>query len=162
MTGDYPNEVFVDAADISAKRVEKDRERKATEKAKASRQKSKYSHHDNSVAACRAYTRHDGLVEPEDIENDILLEYLDQLKMSYHSAKVVVSTQEKALIEEQTLEQSNCSFWAEEITKRITASHVGSIAKMKKNYKKEEQGEGVTVQYLQGKPNCNVWDSNGR
>ena len=37
MTGDYPNEVFVDAADLSAKRIEKDWERKATEKAKASR-----------------------------------------------------------------------------------------------------------------------------
>ena len=136
MTGDYPNEVFVDAADLSAKSAEKDRERKATDKAKASRRKSKYSHHDNSVAARRAYTRPDGLVEPEYIENDILPEHLDQLKMSYYSAKVVVSTQEKDLIEEQTREQSNCSFWAEERTKRITASRIGSIAKMKKTTKR--------------------------
>ena len=137
MTGDYPNEVFVDAADLSAKRVEKDRERKATEKAKVSRQKSKYSHHDNSVAARRAYTRHDGLVEPDDIENDILPEYLDQLKTSYYSVKVVFSSQEKDLIEEQTREQSNCYFWAEERAKRFTASRVGSIAKMKKKTTKK-------------------------
>ena len=39
--------------------------------------------------------------------------------MSYYTAKVVVSTQEKALIEEQTREQSNCSFWAEERTKEL-------------------------------------------
>ena len=134
MTGDYPNEVFVDAADLSAKRVEKDRERKATVKAKASRRKSKYSHHDNSVTARRAYTRHDGLVETEDIENDILPEYLDQLKMSYYSAKVI-STYEKDLIEEQSREQSNCSLWAEDLTERITASRVGSIARMKKTTK---------------------------
>ena len=136
VTVDYPNEIFVDAADLSAKRVEKDRVRNATEKTKASGRKSKYSHHDNSVAACRAYTRHDGLVEPEYIENDVLPEYLDQLKTSYYSAKVVVSTQEKDLIEEQTREQSNCFVWAEERTKRITASCVGSITKMKKKLQK--------------------------
>ena len=150
MTGDYPNEVFVDAADISAKRVEKDRERKATENSKASRQKVKYSHHNNSVAARRAYIRHDGLVEPDDIENDISPEYLDQLKTSYYAAKVVVSTQEKALIEEQTREQSNSSFWAEERTKRITASRVGSIAKMKKTTKKSNKVKELLYSTFRG------------
>ena len=40
--------------------------------------------------------------------------------------------------------------------------HLQDVKKAEKNYKKEQQGEGVTVQYLQGKQSYNLWDSYGR
>ena len=51
MTGSSANEVFVNAANSSEKRVEKDGKRKSSEKAKECRRRSKYSQNDDSIAA---------------------------------------------------------------------------------------------------------------
>ncbi len=51
MTGNSANEVFVNAANSSEKRVEKDEKRKSSQKAKECRRKSKYSQNDDSIAA---------------------------------------------------------------------------------------------------------------
>ena len=51
-----PNKVYEDATDLSVKRVEKDRKRKATEEAKGSRRRDKYMRKDDSTAARRVAT----------------------------------------------------------------------------------------------------------
>lgn len=134
MTGSPANEVFIDAADSSVKRAKKDRERKSTEKSKKSRQKNKYQN-DNSIAACKAYARRDGNIELDEVD-DISPEHLDDLKKSFYATQVVVSAEDRENIEQCTRQQSGSSFWLEERAKRITASHVGSIAKMRKTTKR--------------------------
>ncbi len=74
-----PNKIFTDTADRSAKRVEKDRKRKDTDRAKESRRRSKYIRiDDNSAAARSAYSRHDGGLSPEEVNDDIPSEQLNQ------------------------------------------------------------------------------------
>ncbi len=72
MTGDYPNPIFIDTADLSAKEVESDMKCELMDKAKESRRKSKYHHQDNSIAARKADAQHDGCIELNDMENDVL------------------------------------------------------------------------------------------
>ena len=76
MTGFPASQVFVDTAESSAKKADKDRKRKATEEAKDSWQRSKYSRNDNSIAARNAYSRHDNGIEPDDIINDVSVSHI--------------------------------------------------------------------------------------
>ena len=57
ITSTSPNKIFSTAADQSAKKVEADRKRKASEKAKESRRRSKYMQLDDTIAARTAYNR---------------------------------------------------------------------------------------------------------
>ena len=59
MTGNSANEVFTDAAKLASKVAEENRKRKSTQKSKERGRASKYSKKDNSVAARKAYSRHD-------------------------------------------------------------------------------------------------------
>ncbi len=72
MTSDH---IYIDAADLYAKKAESERKRKSVDKAKESWRKSKYCHQDNSIAARKAYAQHDGFTEPDDMENNVSLEY---------------------------------------------------------------------------------------
>ena len=54
MAWDSPYKVYKNAKDLSVKKVEKDRKRKATEEAKESRRQRKYMRKDDSTAARRA------------------------------------------------------------------------------------------------------------
>ena len=103
MTSTSPNKIFTDAADRSAKRVETDRKRKATDEAKESRRRSKYIRvDDNSAAARSAYSRHDGGISPEEVNDDIPSEQLEQLKTSFYTTKVVITEEEARDIEKTT------------------------------------------------------------
>ena len=134
MVGGTANEVYINAAETSAKRAVKDLERKSTKKSKENRRRNKYSKVDNSIAARKAYSRHDNITEPDDITDDISPENLDELKQSFYMTQVFVVTNED--IEECTREQGNCDLWKEERMKRVTASHVGGILKMRKATKR--------------------------
>lgn len=136
MTGHPANEVFTRTAESSAKRAEKDRERKSKQESKDSRRRAKYSQNDNSVAARKAYSRHDDLIEPDDIISDITPEELEAVKESFYATQVAASKEDIANIEECTREQGGCDVWKKERIKRITASNVGSISKMKKTTKR--------------------------
>lgn len=124
MTNSLPNQVFIDTVESSAKKVETTRKRKATEKAKESRRRS------NSIAASKAYSRHDNDIEPDDITDDASSKYLDKLKNTY-TTHVAVTTEQANNTEQETQEQSGSDLWIRERTKRITASRVGGILKMK-------------------------------
>ena len=107
-----------------------------TDQAKEKRRQSKYSRFDESDAARRAYSRHDDGVQPDDVTDDVPPEHLVELKDSYYSTKVVVSKEEAQDIEMDTREQSYSDLWKAERLKRITASKVGTIAKMLKKTKR--------------------------
>ena len=77
-------------ADRSAKRIAKDRKRKATSKAKDSRRRSKYIRIDNTAAASSAYSRHAGGISPEEVDDDIPSDQLEQLKTN---TKVAITVQ---------------------------------------------------------------------
>ena len=136
MTSTSPNEVFSTVAERSATRVEKDRKRKATDKAKESRRRSKYIRIDDTAAARSAYSRHDGGISPEEVHDDIPSDQLQQLQTSYYKTKVAITEEEARDIEKSTRDQADNEQWMIERRKRLTASRVGSIAKMKKTTKK--------------------------
>ena len=132
MTNTSPNQVFLDAAESSAKKADNDRKRKATEEAKEQRRKSKYTKVDNTAAARKAYTRHDDGIAPDNVSDDITPDYLEYMKMSFYNTKVVVTNEECKDIEKTTRQQSENEKWMIERRKRITASRVGGIAKYNK------------------------------
>ena len=101
-----PNSVYTEVAQSTAMKAENQRKRKATDESKRRRRESKYSRTDNSVAAKKAYSRHDGDVIPDDVVDDVSEEHLRELKESYYNNKVVVSKQEMERIEQNTKEQS--------------------------------------------------------
>lgn len=143
LTGSDPNETFVKAAMENEKKVLKDRKRKSSEEAKKNRKKRKYAKSkDDSLSAKLAYSRHDDGVQPEDVMDDIPSEHLQRLKKEYYHAHVVVNKETAQAIELSTKEQSRATsstgeqVWYAERQKRITASKVGGIAKMRKNTKR--------------------------
>lgn len=137
MTGFPASQVFVDTAESSAKKADKDRKRKATEEAKDSQRRSKYSRNDNSIAARKAYSHHDYGIEPDDKINDVSPEYLEEMKTSFFNTRVTVTKEKSDDIERDTRQQRDSELWMIERTKRITASRVGGIVKMKKKIPRE-------------------------
>ena len=79
-----PNRAFIDAAEASAKRVVKDRQRKNTEAANERRRRSKYTT-DDTTAARSSYSRHDDGTTPEEVTDDITPEHLENLKDSHYT-----------------------------------------------------------------------------
>ena len=125
MTTLPPNPVFTDAAERSSKRWLSDKKRKATDWVKAKRRKSKYTRIDNTAAARRAYSRHDGGVLPEESDDDVSPDHLKQLKDGFYKTKVAVTPEEAKTIEKQTSDQADNEEWMMERRKRITASNLG-------------------------------------
>lgn len=143
------NVIYQIAAETSAKKASRDRKRKATEKAKESRRKSKYSKTDNSSAACKAYSRHEG-IQPDDVCDDVSLEHLQQLKDGFYKTKVTLTRDEARNLEIQTKDQVYSEMWKEERLKRITASSVGGICKMKKTTKRSKKVEELLYNRFRG------------
>ena len=135
MTKAPANQVFVHASQTDSEKLEKDRKRKATEKAKENRRKSKYARIDNSRQAKKAYVHNDENTRPEEVVDDVSPEYLEELKSGYYETKVIISEEEASAIERETREQHGSELWRTERKKRITASVVGSITKMKQTTK---------------------------
>ena len=126
-------------SDLSAKKLSKDNKRKATDTVKAKQRKSKYTRLENTTAARRAYSRHDGGILPDKITDDILQKNLEQLKYSFYETKVVITREEARTIEVKTRDQADCEMWKSERRKRITTSKIGSIAKMREKTKRSNK-----------------------
>ena len=69
------NIVYKTTAKVSARIAERDKKRKATDKAKESRRKNKYPKNYNSIATRKAYSRHDG-IQPDEVTEDVSSEHL--------------------------------------------------------------------------------------
>lgn len=159
LTGSNPSETFVAAATENEKKVLKDRKRKSSEEAKKNRKKRKYAKSkDDSQSAKLAYSRHDGGVQPDDVMDDIPSEHLQRLKTEYYHAHVVVDEKTAHEIEQSTREQSRATsstgtgeqLWYAERQKRITASKVGGIAKMRKTTKRANKVKQMLYSKFQG------------
>ncbi len=150
MTHYPPNEVFVDSAKHSAKRLCADKKRKATEEVRKKRRMSKYNKSQDSTAARKAYSRHDGGIAPDDIAEDISVESLEQLKSSFYQARVIVSHEQAIEVESRTRGQADSEEWAVERRVRITASRVGGICKMREKTKRSNKVREMLYSMFRG------------
>ena len=150
MTESEVNPVYQNVAEKSKQKIANDRKRKSTPEAKERRRKSKYSKEDNSVSALKAYNRRDGGIEPEEVMEDISPETLEDLKTSFYSTKVTVTEEEAQNIAANTAAQGQSEEWAKERRKRLTASVVGGILKMKSVTKKSKKVESLLYSKFHG------------
>lgn len=150
MTQSSPNKVFIDTAERSAKIADKDRKRKATEEVKEKRRKSKYARTDDTTAARRAYSRHDGGITPDEVIQDVSPERLEELKSSFYQSNVVITRDEAEKIEQQTRDQADNKEWKHERRKRVTASRAGGIAKMKNSTKRSSKVKDMLYSIFNG------------
>ena len=150
-TGSPPNKVFTNAAENSAKILEQNRKRKATEEAKEKRRRSKYTKlGDNSVAARRAYSRHDDGILPDEVMDNITPEELEEKKTQWFQTHVVLTTEAASEIEQQTRNQSDSDKWRAERRKRLTASRTGRIIKMRPKTKRSKRVEEFLYSVFKG------------
>lgn len=143
------NSVYEATTELSIKNANRDRKRKGTDLAKENRRKNKYSKTDNSVAARKAYSRHEG-IQPDEASEDISKEHLGELKDSFYKTKVVLTPEEAKDLEVQTQNQADSELWIQERKKRITASNVGGICKMMKKTKRSKKVEALLYSRFKG------------
>ena len=117
MTTISPNQVFIDTAERSAKKLLSDNKRKVTEKVKSKRRKSKYTLFPDTPAARRAYSQHDGGITPDEVTEDISKESLDKLMSRFYETKVVITSEEAKDIEIRTRDQGISDEWKSETCK---------------------------------------------
>ena len=117
---------------------------------KAKRHKSKYSHKDNSVAARKAYSRHDNEIEPDDVTDDVSPDILEEMKRNYFETNVALTKEEAMEIESATRDQAGNDQWRNERRKRITASKVGGIIKMRKATKRSSRVKELLYSTFRG------------
>ena len=102
-----PNKVFCNTAERSAKKASNEKKQKSTEEVKTRRRMSRYSRTGESSEARKAYSRHDDGLLPEEIDDDISPEHLEELKKSYET-KVIVTPEEAIKIQQDTRDQADC------------------------------------------------------
>ena len=140
MTG-TENSTYKCYSQATQKKREIDSKRKATNENIEKYRKSIYAKLDDSAKARKAYSRHDNGIVPEDVTPDISPEYLEQLKISFYENEVSVQNQQIQEIELNTPTQNETAAWMLERLerlerqKRITASNIGEIVKMRKSTK---------------------------
>ena len=112
MTNSSPNQVFIDTAEHSAKKLTLDKKRKARDDVKVKRCRSEYTRTENDSNAPRsAYSRHDVGTLPDEYDDDVSQDYLEQLKTGFCTTKVVVTLEEAKEIEKQTQDQADNEQW---------------------------------------------------
>ncbi len=84
----YSQQRFLDAAEVSAKKAEKDKKENGNTKIKGEQENYMYAKHDNTAAACRAYSRSNAVVQPDDIGGEVSPELLQDLKKNYFDKQV--------------------------------------------------------------------------
>ena len=161
MTSSSPNKIFTNTATHSVKQSVNDKKRKATKQSQEKRRRSKYARLDDTTAARRAYSRHDGGIAPDQVTEDISPYSLEGLKSSFYQTKVVITREDAHKIEQQTRNQEDNEYWKCERRKKLTASTVGGIAKMKETTKRSKNVKIFCIVHLweRGHP---LWFGYGR
>ncbi len=136
LTKSTPNSVFQQQPKKQKGGMKKNATRQSQDDVKAKRRQSKYTRKDNSAAARKAYSRHDNDMEPDDLTDDVSPDILKEMKNRYFKANVAVSKEEAIEIEKTTKEQAGNDRWRNERKKRLTASKVGGILKMRTTTKR--------------------------
>ena len=107
MTNRSPSKVFSHAVQQSAKKASYEKKHKATERVKKQRRMRKYLQKYETAQVRKAYSRHDGGLSPDDIDDDISPEHLAELKKGYYKTKVIVTSERAKEIEHETREQAD-------------------------------------------------------
>ena len=76
--------------------------------------------------------------------------HLEPLKKRFYEIQVVVTDEEAVFIAQQTKEQVDSEVWFAERRKRLTASTVGSIAKMRATTKRAKRVESLLYSKFRG------------
>ena len=150
MTHSPPNQMFLDAAESSARKADNDHKRKATEEAKGRQRKAKYTKLDNTASVHKAYSRHDDGIIPDEVSEDVPPDYLEDMKISYYNTHVSVTIAESKEIGRSTRTQSESEQWKMERRKRITASRVGGIAKTRSTTKRSKRVQEMLYSTFRG------------
>ena len=134
VTSRSPNDVFKTNSLTLLKQTDNDRKRKSTEQAKQQRKKAKFTtKDDDDVNSRRAYSRHDGTIEVDDVHVDLPVCDLQDLMVQYYRANVMVNESKATSIQLTTMKHSSDSkslaLWIEERRLRVTSSNVGAIAR---------------------------------
>ena len=87
---------------------------------------------------------------------------MEELKDSFYTTQVAVTTEEIKRIEQCTREQSGRELWKEERIKRITASNVGAISKMRKTTKRSGKEKELLYSTFTGSRATRLWHPYGR
>jgi len=139
ITGNLPNDVFEAKSLALQKQTNSDRKRKASEEAKQQRKKAKFTSSDDDVNSRRAYSRHDGTVEVDDVPADLPPSDLQDLMIRYYRANVMINETKARSIQLTTTKHSSDSrslaLWNEERRLRVTSSNVGTIARRRSTTK---------------------------
>ncbi len=151
MTHSSPAKIFQDASQRSVKKASSEKERTAKDSIKQQRRMRKVTQKKESCKGRKAYARHDDGVSPCDFHDDVSSEHLEILKMSFYEAKVVqVTSGEISHIQEQTKAQTDSDVWTAELRKRLTASIVGGIIKMRSTTKRATKVENLLYKKCKG------------
>ena len=139
VTGNAPNDEFKAKSLALLKQTNNDRKRKASEVVKQQRKKAKFTSNDDNVNSRRAYNRHDGIVEVDDVHADLPPSDLQDLMVCYYRANVMINESKATSIQLPTMKHSSDSkssaLWNEERRLRVTSSNVGTIAKRRSTTK---------------------------
>ena len=87
---------------------------------------------------------------PDNVCDDASSQILEDMKTTFFKKQVVVMEKEKEEIETKTRGQSDNEMWRNERRKRLTASKVGMIAKMRKNTKTKNKVEQLLYSRFKG------------
>ena len=91
ITGNAPNEIFEAKSQTLLKKTTHDRKRKASETVKEQRKKRKFTSNDDDINSRRAYSRHDGIIEVDDVHADLPPSDLQDLMACHYRTNVVVT-----------------------------------------------------------------------
>lgn len=87
------------------------------------------------------HRRHNGGLSPGGEDDGISPEHLEELKKGFYETKEVVNSEEAIEVEKQTRDQTDSQEWISERRKRLTASVVGGIAKLRSTCRRKKGGE---------------------
>ncbi len=82
--------------------------------------------------------------------DDVSPNHLEALKKGFYETKVVVTYDDAKHIEQQIQDQADSVEWSIERRKRLTASVVGGIAKMRSTTNKAKKVEGLLYTRFRG------------
>ncbi len=150
MTNSSPAKVFKRVSERSARKASKEKVRKAKDTIKQQRRLRKITQKKESRKGRNAYARHDNGILPRDVHNDVSPDHLEALKISFYNSKLQVTSGEISHIEELTRGQVDSDVWIAERRKRLTASVVGGIIKVRNNTKKAGKVEHLLYRKFKG------------
>ena len=110
---------------------------------------------DNSLSARRAYSRHDDGIELDEQMEDVPSDHLEEMKRNYYEAHVQVNESSANEIKQSTRQQgkgdwSTEQIWQCERHKRLTASQVGGIIKMRNTTKRANKVKQMLYSNFKG------------